>query len=99
MASCENPVGRDEDEPMHVEDSDSDESHDEIRTPSSRKRKEADGGSTSKSGKKTRSWVWNHFARLQKDNDKAKCHHCGKEMICPSKIRNIKYEEAFEFCV
>ncbi|KAL0643481.1 hypothetical protein Bca4012_041771 [Brassica carinata] len=24
MASCENPVGRDEDEPMHVEDSDSD---------------------------------------------------------------------------
>ena len=51
MASCENLVGRDDDEPMHVEDGDSDESSDEIRTPISRKRKETDGGSASKSGK------------------------------------------------
>ncbi|KAF2585037.1 hypothetical protein F2Q70_00037613 [Brassica cretica] len=30
MASCENLVGRDDDEPMHVEDGDSDESSDEL---------------------------------------------------------------------
>lgn len=62
MVSYENPVGRDDDEPMHIEDGDSDGSHHETRTPISRKRKKIDGGSTSRSIKKTRSWVSLHEA-------------------------------------
>lgn len=55
MASCENPPdGRDEDQTVQVDDSDSDGSHHEIVTPSSRKDKEVDGGSASKSGRKIR---------------------------------------------
>lgn len=67
MASCGNPEERDD--PVCDIADDSSASGDEVQTPSSRnknKRKETDGGSGSKSTKKTKSLMWDHFTRKKR---------------------------------
>ncbi|KAF8052642.1 hypothetical protein N665_1526s0007 [Sinapis alba] len=69
-------------------DSDIDKSAEEVETPVSRKkaqRKKPEEGSGSKSEKKRTSKVWEHFTRKRKDNDRAICNYCGKEMACATK--------------
>ncbi|KAF8105122.1 hypothetical protein N665_0162s0002 [Sinapis alba] len=81
MASCDHPEERDD--PLRVVDDDSNASGDEVKTPNSqnkKKRKETDEGSGSKSAKKNRSLVWDHFTKKKGDNDIANCNYCGKEM-------------------
>lgn len=40
------------------------------------------GGSARGVRKKTRSLVWEHYRRQEKDYDRCNCRHCGKDMSC-----------------
>lgn len=87
MASCAHPNNRDNHSLMHHDESDGTDN--EAQTPVQKKnkgkRKELEEGNcASKTQKKTRSWVWDHFMRQKEDVDKANCNYCGKEMTYPA---------------
>lgn len=85
MTSSKHPTDMEDDIDIDIDD-DLEEDEDDIQTtPSTRnrgKRKETQEATASKSRKKTRYDVWEHFTRSNDSYDKCKCHYCGKEMYC-----------------
>ncbi|KAJ0237265.1 HAT protein [Hirschfeldia incana] len=60
-------------------------SDEDMQTPSSGKRNEREEDGGSKSKKKTRSDVWNHYTRLPNNYNRCKCRYCKKEFSCPTR--------------
>jgi len=79
MASC--------DESIHENDEMSEEEIETSIFGKSTKKKDngGAGGSGSKSSKKVRSWVWDHFTKLSNDVNHCNCNYCGKELACSTK--------------
>ena len=60
-------------------------SDEDVQTPGSGKRNEREEDDGSRSKKKTRSDVWNHYSRLPTNYNRCKCRYCKKEFSCPTK--------------